>query len=91
MPVDDRIPGLPGSPEPPDALARLARSLSHPQVTQTGLTTTHDGRWALLVAVRPGSPVPIAEVERAAEGHPVVYEDDRGPARARGAYPALGE
>lgn len=87
----DHVPGRPRSPEPPDSLARLVDSLSHPRVAQTGLTTTSDGRWALLVSVRPGGPVPIEEIESAAGGHPVVYREDPGTIVARPAYPARGE
>jgi hypothetical protein len=79
-------------PEAPGSLARIADSLSHPHVMQTGLTTTPDGRWALMVRVRPGIAVPIDDVERASEGHPVVYRETPGTYPvARPAYPSLGE
>jgi hypothetical protein len=82
---------MPRSPEPP-GLLRAAQALSHPDVSSAGLTTTPDGRWALLVRVRPGARTPIAEVEQAAGGHPVIYqpEPDDLPV-ARPAYPLLGE
>ena len=82
----------PSPPQAPGSLARIADSLSHPHVTQTGLTTTPDGRWALMVRVRPGIAVPIDDIERASEGHPVVYREAPGSYPvARPASPALGE
>ena len=87
-----RPPGLPKNPEPPGALVAVADSLSHPDVTRVGLTTTPDGDWALLVRFRPGAPVPIEEIEAICGPHPVVYQEDSGRLPvARPAYPALGE
>lgn len=92
MPEHQSYPGPPVTPEPPEHLVRLADALSHPEVAQTGLTTTSGGEWALMVRVHPGVSVPIQEIERAAEGHPVVYQEHPGTNPvARPAYPALGE
>ena len=84
-------PGSPTSPKP-QKLAQIADSLTHPDVTRVGLTTTTDGRWALMVRVRPSTQIPIREIEEAANGYPVVYQDepDELPI-ARPAYPASGE
>ena len=91
MNQDDHEPALPSSPAPAELVA-LAGSLSHPAVEQTGLTTTMDGRWALLVRVPRGTPTPLAEVEQAAGGHPVVYQPAPDPPPvARPAFPERGE
>jgi hypothetical protein len=85
-------PGVPKSPEPPEDLAALAASVSHPAVTRSGLTTTPDGEWALMVRVKAGTPTPIQAVEASCRKHPVVYEEGRDePPVARPAYPADGE
>ena len=85
-------PGLPESDEPPRKLTKIADSLNHPDVSRVGLTTTTDGRWALMVRVKPETQVPIREVEDACSGYPVVYQDepDELPV-ARPAYPKSGE
>ena len=85
-------PGLPQSPDPPPDLLEIADSLSHPLVAQTGITTTKEGRWALLVRVQHGTPTPIREVEVAAGEHPVIYQviPDVPPV-ARPAFPGRGE
>jgi len=86
------IPGLPESPSPPPALAQIAKSLTHPDVTRVGLTTTKDGHWALMVRVRPDTEIPIQEVEDVCSGYPVIYQDEpEEPPVARPAYPAAGE
>ena len=86
------IPGIPASPTPPRELARIAKSLNHPDVTSVGLTTTTDGRWALMVRVKPGTEIPIRKVEEVSSGFPVIYEDEPDePPIARPAYPAAGE
>lgn len=86
------IPGRPSTPEPPPALAEVARTFSDPALAKVGLTTTRDGRWALLAGVRAGTPTPIAVVERAARGFPVVYvEVPSLPPEARPAFPSRGE
>lgn len=82
-------PGAPATPEPPEALLTLADSLSDPLVSQCGVTTTTDGRWALYVTVAADVSVPIATVERRAAGFPVVYEAEPAePVRAGPAPPA---
>ena len=88
----DHVPGMPSSPDAPPELLRAVDSLAHPNLSNVGLTTTRDGRWALLARVKRGGSAPIAEVEAAAGGHPVVYEPepDELPV-ARPAYPLLGE
>jgi len=85
-------PAPPATPEPPQQLADLVRSLRHPGVAATGLTTTNDGEWALYVRTRRGVEHPMADVEAAAAGFPVIYEteQDHRPV-ARPAYPDLGE
>jgi hypothetical protein len=89
---DSRPPGFPKDPEPPSALVSVADSLTHPDVTRVGLTTTPDGDWALLVRYRAGTPVPIEGIEALCGPHPVVYQEDPGSFPvARPAYPALGE
>ena len=86
------IPGLPKSPSPPPELGHIAKSLSDPNVTRVGLTTTSDGRWALMVRVKPGTETPIQKVEDSCSGYPVIYQDEPDePPVARPAYPAKGE
>jgi len=87
-PVRIHRPGEPKTPQPPPRLLVLADTLHDPSVIQCGITTTNDGRWALYVTVPAGIDVPIASVERSAEGFPVVYEaalDE--PVRAGPAFP----
>jgi hypothetical protein len=85
-------PGLPKSAEPPADLAAVAASIAHPSVTRSGLTTTADGDWALMVRVKSGTATPIRAIEQACSGHPVIYEDERQePPVARPAYPDRGE
>jgi hypothetical protein len=73
-------------------LAEAAASLTHPLVTRAGLTTTADGRWALMVRVKEGTATPVPEVEAASHGHPVVYDvEPRDWPVARPAYPGRGE
>mgnify|MGYP001765867558 CR=1 FL=1 len=66
-------PGPAPDTEPPPALLALADALHDPAVVSVGITTTHDGRWALYVTVPGSTEVPLAEVERARGGFPVVY------------------
>jgi hypothetical protein len=85
-------PGRPASRVPPDDLAVTASSIDHPLVTRSGLTTTADGRWALMVRVKPGTRTPIPAVETLAAEHPVVYEEEPSELPvARPAYPDRGE
>lgn len=86
-----RQPKRPTTPAPA-RLIQLADSLQHPAVLRTGLTTTQEGKWALLVVVKQGTAHPIEAIERSAAGYPVVYEEDAGHLPlARPAYPSLGE
>lgn len=86
------IPGRPVSEKPPSKLVKISKSLSDPAVTRVGLTTTADGRWALMVRVKPGNSTPIKEVEEACDDYPVVYQDEPEDLPvARPAYPAKGE
>lgn len=86
------VPSPPESPEPPTALVHLADTLSDPQISQVGLTTTQDGCWALLVRVRAGIQTPLPEVESHRGSFPVIYEvDSKKLPIARPAYPELGE
>jgi hypothetical protein len=88
----EHTPMRPLTPDPPTALVAIADTLTHPDVTRVGLTTTSTGEWALMVRIRLGRPTPIPEVEAHAGGYPVVYQDEpRSPPVARPAYPAKGE
>jgi hypothetical protein len=85
------IPGRPTTPQPPQ-LNAIADSLRHPAIVKSGITTTHEGQWALLVVVKSGTPLPIEEVEAKCAGFPVIYKEDQGRIPiARPAYPGLGE
>ena len=87
-PVRIHRPGVPATADPPDRLVALADGLADPQVSQCGITTTSDGRWALYVTVPADAAVPIASVEHRAEGFPVVYEAELSePVRAGPVYP----
>jgi hypothetical protein len=91
-PHSPHIPGPPKSPEPPRQLVEIADALSHPAVSRVGLTTTADGRWALMIRIRPGTPLPLKEVEAICADYPIVYQEEpRDLPVARPAYPALGE
>lgn len=89
----DHIPGQSASPEPPSQLVEIAERLHHPDVTRVGLTTTAEGRWALMIRVRPGTPTPVQEIEVICRDYPIIYKQDEPPGwtTARPAYPALGE
>ncbi|NDZ13180.1 hypothetical protein C7T35_36295 [Variovorax sp. WS11] len=66
----------------------VAETINDPQVTQAGITTTTDGRWAVYVTVPADATVPIESVEKQALGFPVVYEAELPtPVRAGPAYP----
>jgi hypothetical protein len=84
-------PGRPKTPAPPENLRVLLANLRHSSVTQTGLTTTEDGDWALLVRIRPGEAFPYAELSKQAPGIPIICEDISEPPVARPAYPCEGE
>lgn len=89
------IPSPPIVPEPPPALVQIANEavpVALPPGCQSGLTTTQDGNWALLVNVPPGTHVPIQTIETIVRGYPVIYQamPDTPPV-ARPAYPSLGE
>ena len=87
-PVRIHRPGTPVTTEPPDRLVALADTVSDPLVTQCGITTTTDGRWALYVTVPADATVPIASLEQGADGFPIVYEAELPePVRAGPAYP----
>lgn len=86
------MPGPPNVAEPPEDLRALVATLRHPNLARVGLTTTREGRWALMAWVRRGVPVPIPEVEAQAKGHPVVYQTEpKAPPVARPAFPGRGE
>jgi hypothetical protein len=88
-PVHTHTPGVPANPDPPERLLELADIFKDPQVIQTGVTTTPDGRWALYVTVLADTAVPIPSVEKQAGGYPVIYEAEPDePPRAGPAYPA---
>jgi|SRR5437588_11767676 len=87
-PVRTHRPGAPSIPEPPHKLIELADTVRDPLVVQCGVTTTADGRWALYVTVPADAAVPIPNVERQADGYPVVYEAEPDePPIAGPAYP----
>ena len=67
----------------------VADRIRDPLVTQSGNTTTSDGRWAVYVTVPGDTNVPVASVEQQADGFPVVYEAEaEEPPVAGPAYPA---
>ena len=85
------MPGRPTTAEP-SQLVELARTMHHPDVIRFGVTTTKEGRWALMAVIKPRVKVPITDVEKRASKFGVVYLDDSGRMPlARPAYPALGE
>jgi hypothetical protein len=84
-------PAPPREPEPPAVIRRLSETVQHPGIASTGLTTTAGGDWALLVRVKPGVKTPIAEIERQAGGHAVIYQPARPMPVARPAFPGRGE
>ena len=90
MPFDHQ-PAPPVVPEPPAVIKGLSETLHHPDVANVGLTTTSKGEWALLVRTRPGKDGPIPEIERQAQGYPVIYERADQMPVARPAYPGRGE
>lgn len=89
---EPHIPGRALTPEPPVKLCEIADSLSHPDITKVGLTTTNDGQWALQVFVKPGTPTPLDGIEGMVGGFSVFYKTDPDDYPiARPAYPALGD
>ena len=90
--VASHRPGRPRSSQPPSDLAEFAASIAHPDVSRSGLTTTEDGEWALMLRVKRGTPTPIGDIERRLAGYRVFYEDEpQDPPVARPAYPSRGE
>ena len=89
--ASDHVPAPPREPKPPAVIRRLSENLHHPGIASAGLTTTSSGDWALLVRVKPGVKVPILEIERQVQGHPVVYQTARPMPLARPAFPDRGE
>lgn len=88
-PLRRHRPGTPKEPDPPERLLKLTEAIADPAIVRSGVTTTSDGRWALYVTVPADVDVPVASVERQAEGFPVVYEaEPKEPPRAGPAYPA---
>lgn len=85
-------PGLPRQATPPVELEQAVAAPAPEGVVQLGLTTTTDGEWALLARIATSARAPLADVERLARGHPVVYQNasDVLPV-ARPAYPGIGE
>jgi hypothetical protein len=66
----------------PEELIRVSEeAMKHPDVSKVGITKTPDGRYALLATVRKLTPTPVTEIERIADGFPVIYreEEDRLP------------
>ncbi len=85
------IPGRPKTPEPAK-LVNLAAELTHPYVNRFGLTTTQEGKWALLVIIKKGTKTPIKEIEDKCKEFPINYQDEAGRIPlARPAYPSMGE
>jgi hypothetical protein len=91
-PDETHIPGHPKESEPPRELIEARNALSGARVSRVGLTTTHEGDWALIVRIPRGSQWPLDEVEAASRGFPVIYqyEPEQMPV-ARPAYPDRGE
>ena len=76
----------------PKALLEACEKVRDSAVTQTGVTITEDGRWALLAQVRRGTRTPLKEVEQMAGEFPVVYEEEPETLQvARPAFPRRGE
>jgi hypothetical protein len=91
-PGETHIPGRPKTPGPPPALYAAQEAVSHAGPSRVGVTTTRDGDWALMVRVPQGTATPIAEVEAASGGFPVIYQyEPEEPPVARPAYPRRGE
>ena len=85
------IPGRPRTPKP-SSLPNIAASIQHPDIVRTGITTTKEGDWAILVVVKNGTHIPIKEIEAESQQFPVIYQEDTGSLPiARPAYPLLGE
>lgn len=91
-PAQTHIPGPPKEPAPPAKLLEALDAVSGARVSRAGLTTTEEGDWALMVRIPRGSEWPIADVEAASGGFPVIYqyEPEQLPV-ARPAYPDRGE
>ena len=91
-PDEPHIPGPPKESKPPRGLIEARDALSDARVSRVGLTTTRDGDWALIVRIPRGTKWPLAEVEAASGGFPVIYqyEPEQMPV-ARPAYPDRGE
>jgi hypothetical protein len=82
------MPTRPKSTKPPQGLVELSKTFRHGDVIQTGVTTTDEGEWALLVRVRQGVATPLANVTAS---FPIVWQTERSTPVARPAYPAAGE
>jgi hypothetical protein len=91
-PDEIHIPGQPKESTPPRELIEARDALFGTRVSRVGLTTTSEGDWALIVRIPRGSQWPLAEVEAASGGFPIIYqyEPERLPV-ARPAYPHRGE
>lgn len=73
-PVENVVAGQPDGDAPVELTRLVDDYRPQPPVVCWGLTTTPDGRWALLVTVPAATEVPLEEVERTAGGFPVVYQ-----------------
>ena len=73
-PVRVHHPGEPSDPDPPEKLIELSEKIQDPIIRQSGVTTTAKGCWALYVTVPRETEVPVADIEKQADGFPVVYE-----------------
>ena len=91
-PNEPHIPGQPKEATPPAGLIEAQKAVSGTRATRVGLTTTHDGDWALMVRIPRGSEWPLPDVEAASGGFPVIYQyEPEQPPVARPAYPDRGE
>lgn len=87
MSLSIHIPGRPKTAEPYQ-LVELARRIHNPNVLRSGVTTTEDGNWALLLIVKPYTKTPIQEIEQNSLGFPTIYLDDNNrQVWAKPAYP----
>lgn len=85
---------LPASPtdDPPIGLIERAGAIKSDKLVFSGVTTTADGRWAILLQVKKGQVVDREEAKMLAGTFPVVVQRDSGEEQvARPAFPDKGE
>ena len=76
----------------PLSVAQALEHFEHPAVASCFLTTTESGGWKVVAQVDPAAKLPLGDLERAAGGLDISYQQQPLPmAVARPAYPAMGE